>query len=179
MPQPPNERAANNPWPQWPRVYRQDYGHEEAAAKFDYAAMPNKTLSQDPREYAIQTVEFLGNADGHLRAVKTMQLDWGAPQNGRPFTPIAGSEKEWPADLVFLALGFRGPEPTVAEQLGVHLDPRTNYKADYGQYRTNVDGIFAAGDCRRGQSLIVWAINEGREAARECDRWLMGSTDLP
>jgi glutamate synthase (NADPH/NADH) small chain len=179
VPQPPNERAANNPWPQWPRVYRQDYGHEEAAAKFDYAAMPNKTLTEDPREYAIQTVEFLGDGQGNLRAVKTMQLDWAAPQNGRPFTPIAGTEKEWPADLVFLALGFRGPEPTVAEQLGVEFDPRTNYKAEYGQYRTNVDGVFAAGDCRRGQSLIVWAINEGREAARECDRWLMGSTELP
>jgi len=179
VPQPPAERAPNNPWPQWPRIYRLDYGHLEAAAKFDYSHMPNKTLPDDPREYAIQTVEFLGDDEGNLRAIKTVQLDWGKPDNGRPFSPIPGSEKEWPADLVFLALGFRGPESPVAEQLGVECDQRTNYKADYGNYHTNVDGVFAAGDCRRGQSLIVWAINEGREAARECDRWLMGSTELP
>ena len=179
VPQPPAERAANNPWPQWPRIFRSDYGHEEAAAKFDYASNPNKTLTDDPREFTIQTVEFLGDDEGCLRAVKTAQLDWDKPQDGRPFTPIPGSEKEWPAELVFLALGFRGPESPVAEQLGVELDPRTNFKAEYGEYRTNVDGVFAAGDCRRGQSLIVWAINEGREAARECDRWLMGATELP
>ena len=179
VPQSPNERAANNPWPQWPKIYRKDYGHDEAAVKFDYAGMANKTLADDPREYAIQTVEFLGDGDGNLRGVKTMQLDWKKPDNGRPFSPIAGTEKEWPADLVFLALGFRGPESPVAEQLGVELDQRTNYKAEEGRYLTNVAGVFAAGDCRRGQSLIVWAINEGREAARECDRWLMGSTELP
>ena len=179
VPQPPNERAANNPWPQWPRIFRSDYGHEEAAAKFDYAANSNKILKDDCREYAIQTVEFLDDGNGNLRGVKSVQLDWTKTQNGRPFTPIEGTEKEWPADLVFLALGFRGPESPVAEQLGINLDGRTNYQADYGDYRTNIDGVFAAGDCRRGQSLIVWAINEGREAARECDRWLMGSTELP
>jgi glutamate synthase (NADPH/NADH) small chain len=92
---------------------------------------------------------------------------------------VEGTEREYPADLVFLALGFLGPESPVAEQLGVDLDGRSNYQAEHEQYTTNVDGVFAAGDCRRGQSLIVWAINEGRGAARECDQYLMGSTCLP
>jgi len=180
VPQSPNERAPNNPWPQWPRIHRVDYGHKEAAAVFDYSANANKTLQNDPREYAIQTVEFLDDGNGNLRGVKTVQLDWSRPaKSGAPFTPIEGTEKEWPADLVFLALGFRGPEQTVAQQLGVETDNRSNYQAEYGKYTTNVEGVFAAGDCRRGQSLIVWAINEGREAARECDRFLMGATQLP
>ncbi len=180
VPQSPDERAANNPWPQWPRVHRVDYGHKEAAAVFDYSANSNKSLQNDPREYAIQTVEFLDDGNGNLRGVKTVQLDWSRPaKSGAPFTPIEGTEKEWPADLVFLALGFRGPEQTVAQQLGVETDNRSNYQAEYGKYTTNVEGVFAAGDCRRGQSLIVWAINEGREAARECDRFLMGATQLP
>ena len=112
--------------------------------------------------------------------LKTKLIDWAKPVNGgAPFSPIEGTEKEYRADLVFLALGFLGPESAVAEQLGVVTDPRSNYQAEYGKYRTNVDGVFAAGDCRRGQSLVVWAINEGREAARECDRYLMGTTVLP
>ncbi len=181
VPQSPNERATNNPWPQWPRVYKKDYGHEEAAAKFDYSTMPGKTLAEDPREYAIQTAEFLGDDKGNLRAVKTMRLDWSRPdtEKNTPFSVIPGSEREWPAQLCFLALGFKGPEKTVGEQLGIEFDPRSNYKADHGKFTTNVPGVFAAGDCRRGQSLIVWAINEGRGAARECDRYLMGKSDLP
>lgn len=180
VPQSPNERAANNPWPQWPKIHRVDYGHKEAASQFDYSSMPNKTLKDDPREYAIQTVEFLGDENGNVRAVKTVQLDWSKPsETGAPFSPIEGTEKEWPADLVFFALGFRGPEQKIAEQLAVETDPRSNYEAEYGKYATNVEGVFAAGDCRRGQSLIVWAINEGRECARECDRYLMGCTQLP
>uniref|UniRef100_A0A7C4QPB3 Glutamate synthase subunit beta n=1 Tax=Schlesneria paludicola TaxID=360056 RepID=A0A7C4QPB3_9PLAN len=181
VPQPPRERAPNNPWPQWPRVYRRDYGHEEAAACFDYARMPGKQLADDPREYAIQTVAFLGDAHGRLRAVKTVRLDWSKPdpEKKTPFSVIPGTEQEWPAQLCFLALGFKGPESTVARQLGVEFDPRTNYKAEYGQYRTNVPRVYAAGDCRRGQSLVVWAIHEGRGVAREVDRDLMGSTDLP
>ena len=180
VPQPPNRRAANNPWPQWPRVYKLDYGHEEAAAKFDYARMPGKKLAADPREYAIQTIEFLGDDDGRLRALKTVRLDWTKPDSEKktPFSVIPGTEQEWPAQLCFLALGFKGPESPVAKQLGVEFDPRTNYKAEYGQYRTNVERVYAAGDCRRGQSLIVWAINEGRGAAREVDRDLMGRTEL-
>src|SRR5262249_21617894 len=108
-------------------------------------------------------------------------LDWTKPdaEKKTPFSVIPDTEEEWPAELCFLALGFRGPEKTVAEQLGVEFDARTNYKADHGKYTTNVEGIFAAGDCRRGQSLAAWAINEGGGAARECDRYLMGKTDLP
>ncbi|HSG70906.1 MAG TPA: glutamate synthase subunit beta [Planctomycetaceae bacterium] len=170
VPQPPYERAPNNPWPQWPRVYRADYGHEEAAAKF----------GDDPRQFSVQTLEFLGDDDGNLRAVKTVLVDWEkVTEGGPPFTVIPGTEQEWPAELCFLALGFSGPEQFLAEELGLERDVRSNFKAEYGQYATNIEGVFAAGDCRRGQSLIVWAINEGRQAARECDRYLMGKTQLP
>jgi glutamate synthase (NADPH/NADH) small chain len=170
VPMPPDARSASNPWPQWPRIFRVDYGHAEAKAKF----------GRDPREFQISTVDFLGDADGHVRELRTTQVDWSAANNGGPpFKPVAGSERIFPADLVLLAMGFLGPEPTVAQQLGVELDPRTNYKAEHEKYSTNVPGVFAAGDCRRGQSLIVWAINEGRGAARECDRYLMGVTQLP
>ncbi len=178
VPQPPEKRAANNPWPQYPRVYKQDYGHQEAAARFNYADVEHKRLVTDPREYSIQTSEFIGE-NGVLKAVKTVRLDWANPLNGKPFSIVPDSEETWPADLVFLALGFKHPEPTVADQLGIEKDTRGNYKAEYNKYRTNKDNVFACGDCRRGQSLVVWAINEGREAARECDRYLMGSTELP
>ena len=169
VPKSPLERTANNPWPQWPRVHRTDYGHQEGEAVF----------GDDPRQFAIQTTEFIGDDNGNLKAVKTVELDWSKPSGGGPFTPVDGTEKEWPADLVFLALGFKGPEQLVGEQFGLVTDNRSNFEADYGKYNTNVDGVFVAGDCRRGQSLIVWAINEGREAARECDRFLMGKTELP
>lgn len=179
VPQSPETRALNNPWPQWPRIHRSDYGHTEAAAVFDYSKDSKKTLHNDPREYSIQTSEFLGDGKGNLKAIRTQQVDWSKPSGNAPFSVVEGSEKEWPADLCFLALGFRGPELTIAEQLGVATDRRSNYQAEYGKYATSVEGVFAAGDCRRGQSLIVWAINEGREAARECDRYLMGVTQLP
>ncbi|MBA3314109.1 MAG: glutamate synthase subunit beta [Planctomycetota bacterium] len=170
VPQPPMERAPNNPWPQWPRVFRVDYGHEEAATKF----------GDDPREFAIETLEFIGDEHGNVKALKTCDLDWNqVTEGGPPFVRIPGSERVFECDLVLLALGFTGPEPTIAEQLGLELDVRTNFKAEYERYSTNVAGVFAAGDCRRGQSLIVWAINEGRGAARECDRYLMGDTKLP
>jgi glutamate synthase (NADPH/NADH) small chain len=164
VPQPPAERAGNNPWPQWPRIFRVDYGHAEVAAVF----------GEDPRLFSTTTVEFLGNDKGEVRALKIAKAE-PAP----PFKVVPGTEREIPADLVFLALGFLGPESPVADQLGVKLDPRSNYEAAHGQFTTNVPGVFAAGDCRRGQSLIVWAINEGRGAARECDRYLMGKSDLP
>jgi len=180
VPQPPDSRAANNPWPQWPRILRKDYGHDEAAALFDYSTVDGKHLAGDPREFSIQTTEFLGDDNGNLRGVKTARLDWSRPvPGGAPFTVVEGSEQVWPCDLIFLALGFSGPEQFIAEELGVERDRRTNFQAEYGRYTTNVPGLFAAGDCRRGQSLVVWAINEGREAARECDRHLMGSTSLP
>jgi glutamate synthase (NADPH/NADH) small chain len=170
VPTPPAVRAPDNPWPQWPRIFRVDYGHAEAAAKF----------GRDPREFAISTVEFQGDEQGRVRALKTVRVDWSNPKpGGPPFSIVPGSEETFECDLVLLALGFLGPESPVAEQLGVALDARTNYQAEYDRYRTNVENVFAAGDCRRGQSLIVWAINEGRGAARECDRYLMGSTDLP
>jgi glutamate synthase (NADPH/NADH) small chain len=170
MPKPPEQRAANNPWPEWPKVYKMDYGQEEAAALY----------GADPRQYLISTKKFVGDENGHVKELHTVLIEWKKDEQGR-FVPaeVPGSEKVYPADLVLLAMGFLGPEPTVMEQLGVERDERSNAKAEYGKYATNVEGVFAAGDMRRGQSLVVWAINEGREAARECDRWLMGSTNLP
>lgn len=170
VPQPPDERAANNPWPQWPRIFRIDYGHAEAAAKF----------GADPRTFSIDTVRFNGDANGNLKSLTAVKVDWSKPvKGGAPFSRVEGSEVEFECDFVFLALGFLGPEKLLADQLGIELDPRSNFKADYGKYATSIPGVFASGDCRRGQSLIVWAINEGRECARECDRFLMGSTQLP
>jgi glutamate synthase (NADPH/NADH) small chain len=170
VPKSPMHRAEGNPWPQWPRIHRVDYGHAEAEAIF----------GDDPRSFSIQTVEFLGNAEGQLTGVKTVDVDWEqVTEGGPPFSPIPGTEKVWDADLVLLALGFGGPEHTVSEQLGIEYDIRSNFRAEHEVYTTNVDGVFAAGDCRRGQSLIVWAINEGRGAARECDKFLMGYSQLP
>ena len=169
MPKPPLHRAPDNPWPQWPRLFVMDYGHAEAAAKF----------GRDPREYALLTKEFLDDGRGQVAGLRTVGVEW-MDSNGRlEIKEIPGSEREWPADLVLLALGFLGPEPALAEQLGLARDERGNIQAEYGLYATSVEGVFAAGDCRRGQSLVVWAINEGREAAREIDRFLMGSTRLP
>ncbi len=170
VPRPPDERAENNPWPQWPKVFRVDYGHAEAAAAF----------GDDPREFCIETLEFTGDSERGLTGLKTIDVDWSRPQeNGPPFSRVEGSEREWEADLAFLAMGFLGPEQLVGEQLGVETDPRSNFQADYGQFATSLEGVFSAGDCRRGQSLVVWAINEGRGAARECDRYLMGESRLP
>ncbi|HAV34421.1 MAG TPA: glutamate synthase, partial [Planctomycetaceae bacterium] len=172
--QPPAQRSSNNPWPQWPRVFRVDYGHEEAAAKF----------GEDPREFCVQTVEFVDDGHGHVKAVKTIDVDWQTmTEGGPPFVPIPGTEREYPADLVFLALGFLGPEHPVADQLGVKIREARGgmswYEGEHEKYRTSNEKVFVAGDCRRGQSLVVWAINEGRGAAREVDRFLMGATDLP
>ncbi len=170
LPQPPAERQPDNPWPEWPKVLRIDYGQEEAAARF----------GDDPRIYLIQTEKFVANTDGHVKELHTVEIEWGKNENGAFIPkPIAGTEKVWPADLILLAMGFLGPEDPILEQLDVERDPRSNAKAEYGKYQTNVDGVFAAGDIRRGQSLVVWAFNEGRGAAREVDRYLMGATDLP
>ncbi|WP_409344123.1 glutamate synthase subunit beta [Paenibacillus sp. MBLB4367] len=169
MPKPPEKRAANNPWPEWPKVYKMDYGQEEAAARF----------GEDPRRYLISTKKIVGDENGHVKELHTVLIEWKKDDGGR-FVPaeVPGSEKVYPAQLVLLAMGFLGPEQTLLEQLGVERDERTNVKAAYGQFATNVPGVFAAGDMRRGQSLVVWAIHEGREAARECDRYLMGTTQL-
>ncbi|MDA2917897.1 glutamate synthase small subunit [Desulfobacterota bacterium AH_259_B03_O07] len=170
LPKPPNERAYDNPWPQWPRVYTLSYGQEEAMAVF----------GEDPRRYQVLTKEFIGDENGNVKDLLTVKIEWTKGDNGRPtFREISGTEERWPAELVLLALGYLGPEDNLLDQLGVDRDERSNAKADYGKYNTSIEGVFAAGDARRGQSLIVWAINEGREAARECDRYLMGSTDLP
>ncbi|EAQ78235.1 NADH-glutamate synthase small chain [Blastopirellula marina DSM 3645] len=169
LPQPPAERAPDNPWPQWARIFRVDYGHQEAEAKF----------GQDPRTYCVLSKEFLGDGKGNLTGIRTVNVEW-KNENGRwNMQEVPGSEKEWKADLILLAMGFLGPEETLVEKLGMETDQRSNFKAEYGRFATNIDGVFAAGDCRRGQSLIVWAINEGRGAARECDRYLMGKTELP
>ncbi len=174
VPQPPQERTADNPWPQWPKIFRVDYGHEEAAARF----------GQDPRQFAIQTVEFVDDGHGNVKAIRTIDIDWSKPvAGGAPFSPVPGSEREFPADLVFLALGFLGPENPAAEQLGVSIREGRGgmswYEGEFEKYTTSNPRVFVAGDCRRGQSLVVWAINEGRGAAREVDRYLMGSTELP
>jgi glutamate synthase (NADPH/NADH) small chain len=170
MAKPPEKRASSNPWPEWPKVYKMDYGQEEAAAKF----------GGDPRQYLISTKKFVGDENGHVKELHTVLIEWKKDDNGR-FGPVEvpGSEKVYPAQLVLLAMGFMGPENTVLDQLGVEKDERSNAKAEYDKFTTNVKGVFTAGDMRRGQSLVVWAINEGRAAARECDRYLMGSSNLP
>lgn len=170
LPRPPEARQPDNPWPEWPKIERLDYGQEEVKARF----------GDDPRIYLIQTEKFLGDENDHVKELQTVAIEWGKNENGA-FVPkrIPGTEKVWPANLVLLAMGFLGPEDTILEQLGVERDPRSNAKAEHGKFMTNVEGVFAAGDARRGQSLVVWAINEGRGAARECDRYLMGTTNLP
>ena len=168
--QPPVERQPNNPWPEWPKTLRVDYGQEEAAALY----------GGDPRSYTTTAKRFVGDAEGRVKEVHTVQVEWVAGNNGRPFPrEIPGTERILPAQLVLLCMGFLGPEDTLLAELGVERDPRSNAKADAGRYTTNLKGNFAAGDMRRGQSLVVWAIHEGRGAARECDRYLMCSTDLP
>jgi len=169
VPMPPLQRAGDNPWPQWPKIYRMDYGQEEAEALW----------GADPRKYSIQTTKFLGDEAGNLTGIETMQVEW-VKNNGRALPQnVPGSEKRHPAQLVLFALGFSGPENQLLDKLGVEKDPRSNARAEHGKFATSVKGVFAAGDMRRGQSLVVWAINEGRGAARECDRFLMGESDLP
>jgi len=170
MPQSPEQRAADNPWPEWPKVLKVDYGQEEAAAKY----------GADPRTYLTTATKFEGDAEGNLTAVHTVQVAWGKNEKGQFVpSPVPGTEQVRPAGLVLLAMGFLGPEQQLPEALGIERDARSNIKADYDQYATSLPGVFAAGDCRRGQSLVVWAFNEGRGAARECDRYLMGSSELP
>jgi glutamate synthase (NADPH/NADH) small chain len=171
LPRPPDERAADNPWPQWPKVYKLDYGQEEAKALW----------GADPRQYAVQTKRFVGNADGHVAGLDLVQIEWLRAPDGKPLGPrdIEGTLRHLPADLVLLALGFLGPEKGLPTELGCKLDERGNLATDEDKM-TSVAGIFAAGDCSRGQSLVVWAIREGRKAARGVDKYLMhGETVLP
>ena len=164
MPKPPGERSAKTPWPFWPLQLKTSSSHKEGA----------------DRNWLINTKEFIKDTNGKLTALKTVNVEWKMIPGERPqLIEIAGTEKTWPCDLALLALGFTGPESTLADKLGIEKDGRSNYKAVYGKYQTNIPNIFTAGDMRRGQSLIVWAISEGREAARQVDLYLMGKSELP
>ena len=167
---PPLERAPDNPWPEWPKIYFLDYGQEEAQARF----------GDDPRSYCSLTKKFTGDENGFVKQIHLVTIKWEKSPEGR-YIPveIPGSEKILKADLVLLAMGYLGPESPLLEALGVETNQRSNINAPYGKFTTNVEKVFAAGDARRGQSLVVWAINEGRAAARECDKYLMGHTYLP
>ncbi|MFC3882150.1 glutamate synthase small subunit [Bacillus songklensis] len=164
----PNDRSLDNPWPEYPLTFALDYGHEEAKAKF----------GSDVREYLIQTKKIVGDENGHVKELHTIGMEKVVENGKYVFKEVPGTEKVWPAQLVLIAIGFEGTDQPLLEQFGVEAENR-KIKAEYGKYKTNIDGVFAAGDARRGQSLIVWAINEGREAAREVDRYLMGSSILP
>jgi len=159
MPQPPMERAPDNPWPQWPRVFGVDYGHAEVQAVF----------GKDPRVYSVMTKEFIGDGEGNVKALVTQDVEI-TPQGPRA---IEGSEREWPCDLCVLSMGFLSPEAYIVEELGLDVDQRNNIHAVYGDFRTSLEGVFAGGDCRRGQSLVVWAINEGRGVAESCNEYLV------
>jgi len=166
----PLTRGMDNPWPEWPKTHKVDYGQEEAAAKF----------GSDPRVYLTTATKFVADEQGNLKEVHTVEVKWEKNDKGQ-FIPVhvPGTEKVRPAQLVLLAMGFVGPEQPLIEAFGLERDARTNIKADHEKYVTNLPGVFAAGDCRRGQSLVVWAFNEGRGVARECDKFLMGKTELP
>jgi len=170
LPRPPEVRQPDNPWPQWPKTYRLDYGQEEAKALW----------GKDPRVYAVMTKRFMGDKERNVRELLYLDVDWVKGPDGR-FGPreISGTEKVIPADLVLLAMGFTGPEKPMLTQLGVKLDERGNVWTDATRM-TSVPGVFAAGDMSRGQSLVVWAIREGRSAAQHVDRYLSyGETVLP
>ncbi|TPX46503.1 glutamate synthase (NADH) [Synchytrium endobioticum] len=170
LPQPPMKRSEDNPWPQFPRVFKVDYGHGEVEA----------IMGNDPREYQILSKEFVSNGKGFVKGINTIKVEWTRNEKGQwTMRELPGTEKFYPADLVLLSMGFLGPENEVLKQLGLKQLPNTNIDTPKGQYSTNLPGVFAAGDCRRGQSLIVWSIAEGRMAAREIDLYLMGNTRLP
>jgi glutamate synthase (NADPH/NADH) small chain len=170
MPKAPDKRAENNPWPEWPKVCKTDYGQEEAIALYGH----------DPRIYESTVKEFIKDKDGRLKAVKIVKLSWVKDEKtGRMnMQEIAGSEQVLDADIVLIAAGFLGTQSYVAEAFGVELNERTNVKTEAGKYQTSVDNVFVTGDMHRGQSLVVWAIREGREAARAVDESLMGYSNL-
>ena len=162
LPKPPAERAPNNPWPLWPRVYRVDYGHAEAAELY----------GDDPRVYSIMSKHFLKDTDGNLTGIVTVNVD-------DKIREIPGTEKTWECELALLSMGFLQPEHYINDTLKMEIDERGNFNATKEDFKTSIPKVYAAADCRRGQDLVVRAINEGREAAREIDRDLMGSTQLP
>lgn len=169
-PQPPMNRSEQNPWPELPRTYKQDYGQKEAEAIF----------GKDPRQFQTRVKKMIGDENGNIKEVQTVRVEWDIDSNGRMISSdVVGSEEIHKVEMLLLALGFSGPEDTIIKEMGVECDKSTNVCAPYGSFMTNISGVFSAGDMRRGQSLVVWAINEGRGAARECDRYLMGETYLP
>jgi len=170
LPKPPEIRAEDNPWPQWPKVYKLDYGQEEAAALW----------GADPRRYLVNTRRLVGDASGAVTGLEAFEIEWVRGGSGRlEMREIPGTDRALDADLVLIAMGFTGPEPELPSAFGCKLDHRGNIVHD-GDYMTTVPGVFSAGDCSRGQSLVVWAIHEGRQAARAIDRFLMfGETILP
>ncbi|MCS7338540.1 MAG: FAD-dependent oxidoreductase, partial [Verrucomicrobiae bacterium] len=166
LPKPAPARLPSNPWPEWPRVYKLDYGHEEASELY----------GADPRVFESTATKFVGDETGRVKAVHAVRVRWEKDANNRPVPkPIPGTERVLPAQMVLLALGFLGPEQSLLDALRVGRDNRSNVTTADGSYATNIPGVFACGDCRRGQSLVVWALREGRDAARECHRYLMGN----
>ena len=163
MPKPPGHRSPSTPWPYWPLQLRTSSSHKEGCE----------------RNWLINTKEFVKDKNGDLKGIKTIGVEWDNSNGSPKLKEIEGSEKIHDCELAILALGFTGPESNLSEKLGIITDNRSNYKADYGKYQTNIPKVFTAGDMRRGQSLIVWAISEGREAAREVDIFLMGNSILP
>ncbi len=164
------DRMIDNPWPEFPKVFTLDYAYEEAQAEY----------GEDPRQYSIMTKKFVGDESGQVKELHTVTIEKHVDKRGNVFMKeLPGTEQVWPVELVLIAIGFTGPEEGVLEHFEVDQDNRKRAKAEFEDYRTNVDGVFAAGDVRRGQSLIVWAINEGRGVARETDRYLMNKTVMP
>ena len=167
--EPPPERADDNPWPLWPKIHRTEYAHEEAIARF----------GEDPRRYAAVSKRFVDDGNGRVAGIEVCTVRWQRVDGQFRMEEIEGTRQVLETDLVLLAMGFLGPEAYLAEALGLELDARSNYRAEHGPFATNVPGVYAAGDCRRGQSLVVWGINEGRGAARAVDEYLRGSSRLP
>ncbi len=158
MNKPPLDRAEKNPWPEWPIIYRVDYGHEEVTSVY----------GKDPRRYQLLTKSFIKDKEGNVSGIKTVNVEF---ENGQ-LNEIPDTEKIWDAQLVLLSMGFVSPEHYLSDDAEIELDERGNYKAEHGNFSTSKQGIFSAGDCRRGQSLVVWAINEGRGVAKSVDSYL-------
>ena len=161
MSQPPEHRSDTNPWPEWPVIFRVDYGHEES----------NKVFGNDPRRYQLLTKAFLKDSNGAVKGIKTINVDF---VDGK-LTEIDGTEKTWDAELVLLSMGFLSPEHYLSDDANIELDERGNYQSKHGEFNTSRKGVFSAGDCRRGQSLVVWAINEGRGVANSVNDFLLNS----
>lgn len=158
LPAAPLDRSEKNPWPEWPKTFKTDYGQEEAIELY----------GKDPRNFCLATKKIDCDENGNISALHTVEVDW----TGGAMKENPGTEKIWPAQLVLIAMGFLGPDDTVIKALSLDQDKRSNIDAKEGEYKTTVEGVFAAGDARRGQSLVVWAIKEGRDAAIEVDKYL-------